>query len=395
MNQRTILLFGSLLALTACPGSGSTELTVGLTSPSGTAYTNGTLNVQATVTGGTVDSLELLRNGDTLATLSAPYTYVWDTSALPEGGYSLGVRAMKGGKSVQGEARTVFVDRTVPTISLSSSTATLTTAGSLELSANVNDSRGVALVEFFDDDQKVGEATSSPYKLSLNLSSSDNREHNYRAKAIDRAGNRANSTALKVAVLIPKRTSENLIVNGDAEAGPASAVGDAVDVPGWPNPPSGYKRFTVIPYGASGFPSIAEAPANSGNNFFAGGFASSFNGSIQTITLPSDWLTDIDAGNVSFDLGGEYGGKGSEDDNAGISASFLDAGNFLIMSVGFKTVKSVDRGGTTGFVRRASTDALPKQARSVRISLEMNRTSAIGTFNDGYADNLSLVLKSY
>ncbi len=397
MNTKTLLLF-LLLALTACGGSGTINLTVGLSSPSTTAYTNGTLNIQATVTGGTPDSLELLRDGQTLATLNTPYTFAWDTTTVPEGGYSLGVRASKGGKVFQGEARTVFVDRTPPTLSLTSNTAALTEAGNLNLSAETSDNRGVAKVEFFDGEQKLGEASSSPFTFSLNLGPEDNREHSYSAKATDRAGNAATSSMLKVSVLIPKRISENLIVNGDAEAGPASTTGGdyVTDLPGWPNPPAGYKRFTVVAYGTSGgFPSKTEAPPNSGNNFFAGGPASGFNASIQTITLPSDWFVAIDAGTATFDLAGYFGSFGSQGDNGKLVADFRDAGNFTILTRVLGPVNAVDRSGKTGFVRRATSEAMPKLARTIRISLEMNRTTDGGSYNDGYADNLSLVLKAY
>jgi Bacterial Ig domain len=395
MNPRMILPTTLLcLTLTACPGSSGTDFTVGLLSPAGTAYTNGLLNVQATVTGGTAESLELLRNGTSLATLNAPYSYTWDTSALSEGGYSLSVRASKGGQIFQGEARTVFVDRTTPTVSLTGSTAAITAAGGLDLAAEASDSRGVARVEFFDGAAKLGEATSSPYTLNLNLGSSDNREHTYSAKATDRAGNSATSAALKVNVLIPKRISENLIINGDAEAGPASATGDFVtDLPGWPKPVSN-NRFTVVPYGAStNFPSQAQAPANAGNNFFAGGPNSSFSGSIQTITLPSDWFAAIDAGTVNFELSGFFGGFGSEGDNSKLLVSFLDTGNFTVLTKSLGPVNAVDRGSTTGFLQRTLTEAMPKLTRSIHVSLEMNRTSFI--YNDGYADNLSLVLNAY
>jgi hypothetical protein len=394
MNLRIVLFSSTLFILTGCPDSGGSGFTVGLSSPAGMAYTNGTLNVQATVTGGTPDSLELLRDGNTLASLAAPYTYAWDTTALPEGGFSLGVRATNGGKIVQGEARTVFVDRTVPTVNLTSPTATLTVAGNLDLNANASDNRGVARVEFFDGEQKVGEATSSPFALSLNLASSDNREHTYSAKATDRAGNNASSTPLKVNVLIAKRVSENLIVNGDAEAGPASPTGAFVtDLPGWPKPISN-NRFTVVSYGATAnFPSQAQAPINAGKNFFAGGPNSVFSGSIQAINLPSDWFAAIDAGTVSFDLSGFFGGFGSEGDTCKLVVGFRDAGNFTVLTESLGPVSAVDRGGTTGFLQRSLTKAMPTLTRSLEVSLEMNRSSF--TYNDGYADNLSLVLNSY
>lgn len=393
----TPLLYLVLLGLSACVNSGGSDLSVALVSPSTTAYTNGTLSIQATVSA-TPDSLELLRDGKTLATLTPPYTFAWDTSAVPEGGYSLGIRASKSGKTFQGEARSVFVDRTPPTLSLTTSTVTLTEAGSLELAADASDNRGIAKVEFFNGDQKVGEDSTSPYNLSLNFGPDDNREHNFSAKVADRAGNSTTSSALKVNVLIPKRVSENLIINGDAEAGSASSTGNdyVSELPGWPNPPAGYKRFTIVAYGTvGGFPAKTDAPANGGNNFFAGGPSSSFNGSIQTITLPSDWFAAIDAGTVKFDLSGYFGGFGSQGDSGGFSATFLDTNNFFVTGVGFKAVSATERGGKTGFVRRASSEVLPKLTRKVQISLEMNRSADGGSYNDGYADNLSLVLKAY
>lgn len=152
----------------------------------------------------------------------------------------------------------------------------------------------------------------------------------------------------------------------------------------------------MVAYGtAGGFPSKTEAPAGGGNHFFAGGPDSNFNGSIQTITLPSDWHAAIDAGIVTFDLAGYFGGIASQGDNSGFNTTFLDGGNFAISFLGFKTVSAVERGGKTGFVRRAASDTLPKLTRTIRVSLEMNRAADGFSYNDGYADNLSLVLKAY
>jgi hypothetical protein len=412
MNLRIIFFSSTFLALalTACPDSSGSGFTVGLSSPSGTAYTNGILNVQATVTGGTVDSLELLRDGNTLATLTAPYAYAWDTSALPEGGFSLGVRATMGGKSVQGEAHTVFVDRTAPTVNLTSATATLTAAGNLELSAEANDSRGIASVEFFDGAQKVGEATSSPFALSMNLSSSDNRDHTYTAIATDRAGNKATSTALRVNVLIPKRISENLIVNGDAEAGPSAGGGNYVaNLPGWLSayPPS-VLRFTVLRYDAiviTDDPSPNVVP-NAGNNFFAGGPDiggtgivsnpdSTVNSSFQIIALPADWNAAVDAGTGTFELSGYFGSIGNLGDFGLLTAYFEDSNGKTLKSVTLETVSAVDRGGKSGFIRRFTTNDVPKLTRKVFVLLRLIRSTARGQFNFGLADNLSLVLKSY
>ncbi len=409
MKPQTILLICSTLVLTlsGCPSSsgGGSDLSVSLSSPSGTAYTNGSLTVQANVTGGTPESLELLRNGTSLAILTAPYAYAWDTSALSEGGYSLGVRATKGGKTIQGEARTVFVDRTAPTVNLSSAVTTLTSAGNLELNADASDTRGIARVEFFDGTQKVGESSSSPFGLSLPLSSTDNREHTFSAKATDRAGNSATSTALKVNVLIPKRVSENLIVNGDAEAGPASSGGEYLnDIPGWPAPFSTVLRFTVSKYGTSNI-SLTDAPPNGGKQFFVGGADisnsithvpdSSITSARQAITLSADWNAAVDAGGVTFDLSGYFGSLGSLNDTGLLSAFFLDSGGKALKTVELKGVTAQDRGDKTGFVRRADAGEVPKQTRSVFIALRLLRSTVSPQYNFGLADNLALVLTAY
>ncbi len=411
MKPQTILFCCATLAitLTACPGSsGGSDLSVSLSNPSGTAYTNSSLTVQATVSGGTPESLELLRNGTSLAVLTAPYAYTWDTSALTEGGYSLGVRAIKGGKTVQGDARTVFVDRTAPTVNLTSATAAVTTAGNLELSADASDTRGIARVEFFDGTQKVGESTSSPFGLSLNLSAADNREHSFSAKVTDRANNSATSTALKVNVLIPKRVSENLIVNGDAEAGPGSNGGEYVsDIPAWLVPYSSALRFTVSKYGTSNI-SLTDAPPNGGNQFFVGGPDisnpithvpdSSINSARQIITLSADWNTTVDAGGVTFDLSGYFGSLGTLNDTGLLSAFFLDSGDKTLKTVELKAVYAQDRNNKTGFVRRADAGEVPKQTRRVFIALKLVRSTS-STFspiyNFGLADNLALVLTAY
>jgi hypothetical protein len=99
--------------LVGCAGGGG--LTVGITSPSATAHTNGDLAVQVTVSGAP-DSVELRVDGELLVALSAPYAYTWATSNHEEGTYALTAIARWGGQTVTSAARTVVVDRTRPTV---------------------------------------------------------------------------------------------------------------------------------------------------------------------------------------------------------------------------------------------------------------------------------------
>src|SRR3954471_19527682 len=59
----------------------------------------------------------------------------------------------------------------------------------------------------------------------------------------------------------------NLVVNGNAEAGAASTTGASGTAPFWTVGPA----FTVVPYGAPGFPTLSQGPPDGMNQFFAGG----------------------------------------------------------------------------------------------------------------------------
>jgi hypothetical protein len=85
-----------------------------------TTRTRGTLAVAASVSGGEPDLVQLLANGNVVATLAGSpasgYTASWDTTAVPEGSYQVVVRARRGDTVVLSAPRTVVVDRTPPLV---------------------------------------------------------------------------------------------------------------------------------------------------------------------------------------------------------------------------------------------------------------------------------------
>ncbi|MFO7543869.1 MAG: Ig-like domain-containing protein [Trueperaceae bacterium] len=91
-------------------------LGVRLSTPSTDAFTNGTITLQAAVTGGVATTVDLLVNDDVLATLTSPFLFLWDTTAEPEGAYELRARATFDGQSVTSTPRVVTVDRTAPVV---------------------------------------------------------------------------------------------------------------------------------------------------------------------------------------------------------------------------------------------------------------------------------------
>ncbi|MCE3605152.1 PEP-CTERM sorting domain-containing protein [Massilia sp. P8910] len=177
---------------------------------------------------------------------------------------------------------------------------------------------------------------------------------------------------------------QNLIVNGDAEAGAGSTDGGSVPVPGW-NVSGG---LTSVQYGAGGgFPSASDAgPQNRGANFFAGGVNTPASRAVQVIDL-SAWSSAINAGQSQFDLSGWLGGYASQSDNATLTAVFRDSTGNSLFSTSLAPVGAGERGNLTGMAYRDSHGLIPVGTALVDIVLDMRRVE--GSYNDGYADNLS------
>ncbi|UOD33534.1 PEP-CTERM sorting domain-containing protein [Massilia violaceinigra] len=179
-------------------------------------------------------------------------------------------------------------------------------------------------------------------------------------------------------------TGQNLIVNGGAEAGAGSHDGGTVTVPGW----TVTGGLTSVNYGASGgFPAPADAgPQNRGKNFFAGGVNMPASRAVQVIDL-SAYSGAIAGGQSQFDLSGWLGGYATQSDNATLTAVFRDKGGKTLFSQSLAPVSVGERGGLTGLVYRDSHGLIPASAALVDIVLDMSRVE--GSYNDGYADNLS------
>ncbi|WP_161605171.1 Ig-like domain-containing protein [Myxococcus xanthus] len=81
------------------------------------AYTNGALQLEATIEGGAAEAVEFRRDTELLARITAPpYTHTWNTQSAPEGEYQLTARAIRGGTTFTSLERTVVVDRTPPVV---------------------------------------------------------------------------------------------------------------------------------------------------------------------------------------------------------------------------------------------------------------------------------------
>jgi hypothetical protein len=183
----------------------------------------------------------------------------------------------------------------------------------------------------------------------------------------------------------------NLIKNPGAEAA-AGSNGGVVNVPNWARING---NFTAVKYGAPGdFPGKkSPGPSTRGKNFFAGGPQSMPGSSVatQTVFLKSG-LGRIDAGHEAFTASGFFGGFGAESDNAGMEITFEDGqgnqtGDWLL---GFQT--AAQRHNKTGLFQRQVSAKVPVGSRKVFVQLIFD--GSVGDYNDGYIDNVSLVLTS-
>jgi subtilase family serine protease len=181
----------------------------------------------------------------------------------------------------------------------------------------------------------------------------------------------------------------NLIVNGEAEADPA-ATGDGTvnhDVTSWENETG---DFTITRYNSiNNFPtSTGPGPENRGTFFFSGGRTAS-SSATQTIDLTS-CAAEIDSNGQRFLLSGFLGGFSSSNDQTSVVLSFRDAGNLEVGAASIGPLTAGDRRNVTGLFPRSKSGVVPVGTRTVEVKVQITRFDT--TFNDGYADNLSLIL---
>ena len=182
----------------------------------------------------------------------------------------------------------------------------------------------------------------------------------------------------------------NLIVNGNAELDPPPAGGrTGVSITGWKTE----GQVAVLAYGTpGGFPSAnTRGPNERGRAFFAGGPDSPESTATQTIEVSAAGAI-IDAGQALFDLTTWLGGMAGQNDTAAVTLTFRNGTDTSLGHVSLGPVTLTDRNFATKLLERGATGTVPASTRRIEIQLRMHR--ADGSFNDGYADNLSLVLSA-
>jgi hypothetical protein len=177
-------------------------------------------------------------------------------------------------------------------------------------------------------------------------------------------------------------STANLIVNPGAEAGTVGGT------------PTGWAATAGIPaledYATFGGLSTSVSNAvGGGANYFTGGDNQTVS-TLRQIVDVSSYATQIDAGEATANLSGYFGGWLDQDDNATLTAHFLDGSSVEIGSLTIGGVTATDRNDVTDLLFREGHLLVPVGTKS--IELDLTSTRSIANFDDGYADNLSLTL---
>jgi hypothetical protein len=178
--------------------------------------------------------------------------------------------------------------------------------------------------------------------------------------------------------------TQNAIVNPGAELGAGSPDGTLVEpVPDWAT----NGNFTVVQYGSPN--EIENSPgADFGSNFFAGGPDNASSSATQALDV-SNISSLINAGLVNYTMSGYFGGYITQDDSATLTATFLGVGLTTLAQVSVGGDNEVARNGTTELLFSSVSGMIPVGTDAILFTLQMTRTE--GTYNDGYADNLSFI----
>ncbi len=133
---------------------------------------------------------------------TSPFGASLDTTPLADGLYDLRAVATDGANVVDSNVRTTRFDNTPPTGSVTAPASGATVGGpSVTLTANAADGgSGVATVEFRVDGSSVGTASSAPWTLAWNPSSTPSGGHAVDAIITDAAGNTHITPAVPITV---------------------------------------------------------------------------------------------------------------------------------------------------------------------------------------------------
>ena len=199
--------------VTAPPPPDTTPPTVSITSPTNGATVPATVTITASAADNVgVAGVQFRIDGVNFGAedTTAPYSISWNTTAAANGSHTITALARDAaGNNTPSAPVTVTVanvpppppDTTPPTVSITSLGNGQTVRGTVTLTASASDNVGVVGVQFFGDGTLLGaEATTAPYSISVDTTTTSDGSHTLTAIARDAAGNLTTSAPVTVTV---------------------------------------------------------------------------------------------------------------------------------------------------------------------------------------------------
>ena len=198
------------------------------------------------------------------------------------------------------------------------------------------------------------------------------------ATALDVGAAAARLSAPRVHIQ-PADASAELVVNGNAESTSPGSV------PGWQIAGTA----ETVKYGASGFPSAASpGPSDRGKRFFGGGNSASSR--LEQFVDLTPFASQIETGKVQAQVSAYLGGFGKQNDHVDLVVRENQMGTSSQPVFTVAGPPSDTRNSITSLLHEQGDFALSKKATFLDVSLEFTRAS--GTYDDGYADDVSIKL---
>jgi predicted phage tail protein len=182
-----------------------TAPSVALTAPENGATVSGMVSITAMATDATAVQKVQFWAGSTYLGFdsSAPYTRSWDTSALPDGSYTLRARAIDWSGNSADHTIVVSIgaaDETPPTVSFLSPDDLDVVSGTITIDADASDDVGISKVRVWVDSTYMGYDASAPYSWSWDTTAFANGTHTIRVQAVDLSGNLSANVTITVTV---------------------------------------------------------------------------------------------------------------------------------------------------------------------------------------------------
>ena len=186
------------------PSSDVTPPVVGFGAPATGATVSGNVAISVSATDNTtVSSVTLSIDGAAAATdSSSPYTFAWNTNAVPNGSHTLTAIAVDASGNSNSVSISVIVnnvlDVTAPTIAITAPSDSTRVTSNVSVKVNASDNVAVMKVELFVDGILQGAATSAPFTTKWNTTKATKGSHTLLCKAYDSAGNVGTSQMVSV-----------------------------------------------------------------------------------------------------------------------------------------------------------------------------------------------------